>query len=127
MKVVITANDNQGLNGQLAQHFGHCPFFVVAEVDANHQIISVTVNANPYAENHQPGQIPQYVKTLGADVVLAGGMGGRAIEFFQQLGIEVASAAHSKVGDALTAYLAGQLSGVVECNHDHDHDHAHHC
>lgn len=125
-KIVITAKDEQGLSGELAQHFGHSPFFVVTEVDENKQVISVAVEANPYAKKHQPGQIPQFLKTLGADVVITGGMGGRAIEFFQQLNVEVASATQPQIGAALNAYLAGQLSDVIECNHDH-HDHDHQC
>jgi predicted Fe-Mo cluster-binding NifX family protein len=123
--IVITANDDLGLDGEMALHFGHCPYFVIAEVDAERHITATRVQANPYAEQHQPGQIPQYIKSLGADVMLAGGMGGKAIEWFEQLGVEVASGAYPTVNAALTAYLGGQLSGVTECQHDHDHDHHH--
>lgn len=118
-KIVLTANDDRGLEGEMAMHFGHCPHFVVAHVDDERNIGQVDVQVNPYAENHQPGQIPQYIHTLGANVVIAGGMGAKAIEWFQQFGIEVATGALPTVGATLEAYLNGAVSGVTECNHDH--------
>lgn len=119
--IAITANDDAGLTGEMSMHFGHCSHFVLASIDENHQVTATEVQANPYAEQHQPGQIPEYIKSLGADVVLSGGMGGRAIEWFQQLGIEVATGHHPSVGAAVEAYLAGELAGASGCTHDHDH------
>ena len=118
-KIVLTANDDRGLEGEMAMHFGHCPYFVVAHVNGDNGVELAEVQENPYAEGHQPGQIPQYIKSLGADVVIAGGMGGKAIDWFQQLGIEVATGTRQGVGATLDAYLAGAVTGAAECNHDH--------
>jgi predicted Fe-Mo cluster-binding NifX family protein len=118
-KIVLTANDDQGLDGEMAMHFGHCPYFAVVHVHEDNRVELADVHANPYAQAHQPGQIPQYIKSLGADVVIAGGMGGKAIEWFRDLGIDVATGARRGVGATLDAYLAGTVSGAAECNHDH--------
>ena len=118
-KIVLTANDNLGLDGEMAMHFGHCPYFVVAHVNGDNQVEHTEVQANPYAQAHQPGQIPQHIKSLGADVVVAGGMGVKAIEWFRDLGIEVATGTRQGIGATLDAYLAGAVTGVTECNHDH--------
>lgn len=118
-KIVLTADDDRGLAGALAMHFGHCSHFVVAEVDGEQRLTGVEVHPNPYAEHHQPGQIPQYLHSLGADAVVAGGMGGKAIEWFRGLGIEVATGARGSVGETLEAYLDGGIRGVSECAHDH--------
>jgi predicted Fe-Mo cluster-binding NifX family protein len=118
-KIVLTANDDLGLEGEMAMHFGHCPYFVVAHVNADNLVERSQVQANPYAQAHQPGQIPQYIKSIGADVVIAGGMGVKAIEWFRDLGIEVATGSRQGVGATLDAYLAGAVSGVTECDHDH--------
>ena len=120
-KIVLTANDDRGLEGEMAMHFGHCAHFVVAHVHDDQSVERVEVQENPYAEGHQPGQIPQYIHSLGANVVVSGGMGGKAIDWFRQLGIEVATGAHPTVGATLDAYLNGTVSGVSECDHDHEH------
>ncbi|MGD8587406.1 MAG: NifB/NifX family molybdenum-iron cluster-binding protein [Chromatiales bacterium] len=120
-KIVLTANDNLGLDGEMAMHFGHCPYFVVAHVNGDNRVEHAEVQANPYAQGHQPGQIPQYIKSLGADVVVAGGMGVKAIDWFRKLGIEVATGTREGIGATLDAYLAGTVIGASECDHDHDH------
>lgn len=118
-KIVLTANDDRGLEGEMAMHFGHCAYFVVAQVNGENQVELAEVQVNPYAQGHQPGQIPQYIKSLGADVVIAGGMGAKAIEWFQQLGIEVSTGTRQGVGATLDAYIAGAVTGATECDHDH--------
>jgi len=69
-------------------------------------VAATEVHPNPFAANHEPGQIPQYIGSLGADVVVAGGMGSKAIEWFRQFGIAVATGARSSVAETLDAYLA---------------------
>ncbi len=119
-KIVLTANDDRGLAGEMSMHFGRCTHFVLAQVGDDNQVEATEVHANPYAERHEPGQIPEYIKSLGANVVIAGGMGGKAIEWFRQLGIEVATGgARPGVGETLDAYLAGAVTGVAECDHNH--------
>jgi predicted Fe-Mo cluster-binding NifX family protein len=118
-KIVLTANDDRGLDGEMSLHFGHCTHFVLAHVDADNRVAATEVHPNPYAERHEPGQIPQYIRSLGADVVVAGGMGGKAIEWFRQFDIEVATGARSGVAETLNAYLAGAVAGAAECRHEH--------
>jgi predicted Fe-Mo cluster-binding NifX family protein len=118
-KIVLTTNDDRGLDGEMSPHFGHCTHFVLAHVDADNRVAATEVHPNPYAERHEPGQIPQYIRSLGADVVVAGGMGGKAIEWFRQLDIEVATGARSGVAETLNAYLAGAVAGAAECRHEH--------
>ena len=117
--IVLTANDDRGLDGEMSMHFGHCSHFVLARVDAQGRIAATEVHPNPYAEHHEPGQIPQFVKSLGADTVVAGGMGAKAIDWFRQLGIEVATGTRTGVAETLDAYLAGAVAGVAECTHEH--------
>jgi predicted Fe-Mo cluster-binding NifX family protein len=93
----------------------------VAHVNGDNRVEHAEVQANPYAQGHQPGQIPQYIKSLGADVVVAGGMGVKAIDWFRKLGIEVATGTREGIGATLDAYLAGTVIGASECDHDHDH------
>ncbi len=118
MKVAIAAEDNNGLTGQVSMHFGRCPYYVLAAVE-NGKILESQVKENPFYGNHQPGQMPVFIKELGADVIVSGGMGPRAIQMFNGFGIEVATGAVGQVGKVLAAYLSGELSGIVPCSHDH--------
>jgi predicted Fe-Mo cluster-binding NifX family protein len=118
-KIVLTANDDRGLDGEMSLHFGHCSHFLVVQVDASNCVAATELHPNPYAERHEPGQIPRYIGSLGADVVIAGGMGAKAIDWFRELGIEVATAARSSVAETLDAYLAGAVGGAMPCRHEH--------
>jgi predicted Fe-Mo cluster-binding NifX family protein len=118
-KIVLTANDDRGLDGEMSMHFGHCTHFVVVQVDPDNRVAATEVHPNPFAAHHEPGQIPQYIGSLGADVVVAGGMGSKAMEWFRQYGIEVATGARSSVAATLDAYLAGAVAGAAQCRHEH--------
>ena len=100
MLIAVSADTNQGLESQVAHHFGRCPFFALVEVEGN-EILSARIIDNPFYAAHQPGQVPGFIKEQNADVMLSGGMGGRAIQFFNQLGIEAATGAVGTAGEAV--------------------------
>jgi len=125
MRVAIAAENNNGINSLVRGHFGDAPFFVLADVIGD-QVSQVEVVQNPYHHNHQPGQVPQFLQQQGANVVLAGGMGHRAITFFDGFGIQVATGATGTAAQALNAFLSGELRGAAPCAHDDHHHHDHH-
>lgn len=116
--IAVASEDDRGMEGQVSGHFGRCPHFTMVEVDGD-RVVAHRVAANLHFGGHKPGVMPEFIKSLGADVILAGGMGPRAVEMFDSFGIEVATGAEGKVRDALERYLTGQLKGIVPCNHDH--------
>ncbi len=118
MQVAIAAEDDKGLDGQVSMHFGRCPYYVVAEVEDG-KIIGSRIEQNTHFGNHQPGQMPTFIRDLGANVILAGGMGPKAVDMFRGFGIEVATGAVGNVGKVLDAYLRGEIKGIVPCEHDH--------
>ena len=122
MKIAVTAENNNGLESLVAQHFGHAPFFVLVDVKDG-EVCAVQGVANPFATAHQPGQIPDFVKQQNADVILSGGMGGRAIEFFEQAGIKAATGASGTVRQALEQYLGGKLNEAAPCDESTAHGH----
>ena len=117
-RVAIAAEDDRGLDGEVSAHFGRCPYYVMVEVEDGKRRSS-SVLANPYFGAHRPGVLPGYLHAQGADVILAGGMGPRAVNLFRSHGIEVATGAIGNVGKVLDAYLRGELRGIVPCHHDH--------
>ena len=121
-KIALACEDNNGLNGQVSQHFGRCPSYVIVDVEGN-EIKKTDIISNPYYENHVPGMVPKFISEQGVHVMIAGGMGPRAIDMFSNYGIQVVTGAIGNVGNVLKAYLQGEISGVEPCKHDHPHDH----
>lgn len=119
-KIALACEDSNGLDGQISQHFGRCPNYLIVDVEGN-EIKQSNVISNPYYNNHVPGMVPQFISQQGVNVMIAGGMGPRAIDMFSSLGIEVVTGAIGNVGNVLNAYLQGQISGVEPCKHDHPH------
>jgi len=123
-KIALACEDNQGLDGQISQHFGRCPSYLIVDVEGN-EVKKSEVVENPYYTNHIPGKVPQFIKEQGAQVMIAGGMGPKAIDMFSNFGIEVVTGAIGNTGNVLQAYLGGEISGVEPCKHDHPGDHNH--
>ncbi|NLX48362.1 MAG: dinitrogenase iron-molybdenum cofactor biosynthesis protein [Methanospirillum sp.] len=100
----------------VSEHFGHCEGYAVYAIENNvperHEDI-----ANP---GHSPGFLPVFLAERGIEVVIAGGMGPRAIDLFCQNGIEVVLGVHGPVDDAARGFATGALvGGASACTHDH--------
>jgi predicted Fe-Mo cluster-binding NifX family protein len=124
MKIAVSVETNNELDSIVAQHFGRCPYFALVEVDGTN-VEAVEVIDNPYYGAHQPGQVPGFIHQQNANVMLSGGMGGRAIQFFQQYGIQAATGATGTVRTALESFLGGELSGAAPCKESVEHGHGH--
>jgi len=107
--------------GKLTLHFGHCQEFAIVEVDGD-KIVNKEVLLPP---PHEPGVLPRWLHDQGADVVIAGGMGHRAIDLFQQAGIQVVTGAPVAEPEILVQdFLANALAtGDNACSGGHgDHE-----
>jgi len=117
-RIAFACEENQGLQSSMSMHFGRCPYFMLVDVDGR-EIKSMQAIANPYFNNHVPGAVPQFISTQKAHVMIAGGMGPKAVQMFESFGIEVATGVGGLVENVLQAYLDGKISGTVACAHDH--------
>ncbi len=103
--------------GKLALHFGHCERFALLDVDpATRQIIKrEDIEAPP----HQPGLLPPWLAERGVNLVIAGGMGQRAVALFNEQGIQVHVGAPAEAPeDIVHAFLKGALQlGDNACDH----------
>lgn len=104
-------------NGMVTEHFGHCESFIIFEVE-NNQIIKNETIPNP---GHKPGFLPNYLNDMGVNVIISGGMGGGAIEIFNEKGIEVITGASGDAKAAATSYLQGALKSTGSVCHEHQH------
>jgi len=63
MRVAVSADDSNGLGSVVSPHFGRCPYYALVDLDGR-EVRSVQVIENPYYGNHQPGQVPGFIKDL---------------------------------------------------------------
>ena len=101
--------------GVLCNHFGHCQQFAIVTVDGD-KIVEKNLMAPP---PHEPGVLPKWLQGLGVDVVIAGGMGGRAMNLFAENGIRVVIGAPNLQPESLVEqYMSQTLQiGPNVCDH----------
>lgn len=115
MRIIVSSDNCGALDSSVSHHFGRCPYFTVVDVEED-RIINAESVENPYFGAHSPGQVPAHVRQmLGAEVMLAGGMGRRAIDIFNDLGIDCRTVGAGTVRNAVEKYLAGILPGASPC------------
>ena len=101
--------------GILCAHFGHCEEFAILDVE-NDSITSETLITPPA---HQPGLYPAWIAKNGVTDVIAGGMGQRAIDLFNQQNINVFVGAPQKGSkEIVNDFLSDKLNvGANYCDH----------
>jgi predicted Fe-Mo cluster-binding NifX family protein len=122
MRIAISTEDKNGLDSSISHHFGRCPYYVLVDMEGV-SITEVKAVVNPYFHQQKPGMVPEFIKEQGVDVMISGGMGRRAIDFFDQFGIEVATGAVGNVRVTLELYLDGKLQGASPCRESIEHGH----
>ena len=122
MRIAVSADNDNGLDSVVSPHFGRCPYYVLVDLEGQ-EVGEVSAVANPYYGHHQPGQVPGFIQSQGADVMVTGGMGRRAISFFQQHDIRAVTGASGTVRRALEQYLGGALQGAEPCRESVEHSH----
>jgi ATP-binding protein involved in chromosome partitioning len=122
-KIIYTKENNQMriaiplADGKLAMHFGHCERFALIEVDTAEK--KITSREDIEAPPHEPGLLPPWLAERGATIIIAGGMGQRALGLFAGQGIQVVLGAAAETPERLVSdYLAGTLqAGENACDH----------
>ncbi len=122
MRIAIAAEEGTGLNRPVSVHFGRCPCFIIMEIRDDNPAEFEVVD-NPFYGQHRPGQVPAFIRGQGAEVLISGGMGGRAIGFFREYGIEPVTGAGGTVEEAVMAYLTGERTGADPCRESIEHGH----
>jgi len=108
MLVAVPSDSPGGLDARISDHFGHCDVFTLVRVEEQgSQSVSVLPN-----DAHEGGECMAPVMLLkqqGADALVAGGMGGRPLAGFQEVGITVYFKAGAQtVRDAIDLLLTGE-------------------
>ena len=110
MKIAIPVAE-----GRLTAHFGHAAEFAIVHV-ADQKIEKKELLTPP---PHEPGVLPRWLHEQGVGVIIAGGMGQRALALFGENGIKVIPGAPSLTPEELVhQYLGNTLvTGDNVCDH----------
>ena len=112
MKIAVPVAD-----GKLCMHFGHCEQFTIFDVDQTDKQVKGQESVTP--PPHEPCVLPKFLADKGVNLVIAGGMGSRAVNLFKERGVNVITGAPA--GSPLSAvesYLKGTLiTGANTCDH----------
>ena len=101
----------------VTEHFGHCEGFNIFDAE-NGKIVKSEFIPNP---GHRPGFLPNFLNDKGVNVIISGGMGGGAIDIFNEKGIEVIVGATGAAEAAVKSYLKGELKSTGSVCHEHQH------
>ncbi len=110
MKIAIPVVENK-----LCAHFGHCETFAIFDVQGD-KVVNRTLIVPP---PHEPGLLPRWLGEMGVNVIIAGGMGQKALALLQQRGVRVITGARGLPPDEIVShYLQNTLTTESNvCDH----------
>ena len=113
MKIAVACDGEN-----VAEHFGHCEGFAIFDAENGRLLGGEQRIPNP---GHRPGFLPNFLHEQGVTVVVSGGMGGGAIQIFNEKNIAVITGAVGSAADAAKACAEGRLltTGAVCNRHEH--------
>ncbi len=126
MKVCFPAQNDQGIESKVFNHFGTAPVFIVFDTDTKN-VSAITNN-----DQHHAHGACNPIKALGdhmVDAIVVGGIGGGALSRLNQLGIRVYRSEAASIKDNIAMFQSQQLSEYTlqqSCSgHSHDGGCAH--
>jgi predicted Fe-Mo cluster-binding NifX family protein len=113
MRIAVTYE-----NGQIFQHFGHTEQFKIYDIDNEKIVSSEVVGNNGFGH----GSLAGYLKSLGVEALICGGIGGGARNMLGDAGIKVYPGANGNADAQVEAFIKGSLNydPNTTCHH-HDH------
>jgi predicted Fe-Mo cluster-binding NifX family protein len=104
----VPSLDKDGLKGNLSQHLGKTPYFVLIKWE-DEQIENFQVIESK--SKHLGGAMTpgEFIAGSGADKLLCGNLGSKAVQMLQNSGVEVYIGASGTVIEALQSWNKGKL------------------
>ncbi len=102
MKIAISTD-----GGRVSEHFGRCPEFTILKIEDG-KVAGREVIPNP---GHHPGFLPKFFHEMGVEAIVAGGMGFRAQQLFDEMGIKPVMGVTGSLEEVTRQLIAGTLKG----------------
>jgi predicted Fe-Mo cluster-binding NifX family protein len=103
MKIALPSNGTH-----VDEHFGHCRCFTIFDVDNENEIVAEETLTPPPGCGCKSSIVPQ-LAGMGVSVMLAGNMGGGAVNVLASNGIKVIRGCSGNVREVAQAWLAGEV------------------
>jgi len=119
MKVCIPTMGDSCMEEAICQHFGRAPTFTVLDLEAG------TIKVLPNVSEHMGGRgLPtEAIFAEGVQVMIVGGLGPKAVQFFAEQNVEVFVGATGTVKDAIEDWREGFLVKASSDNACKEHRH----
>jgi predicted Fe-Mo cluster-binding NifX family protein len=122
MKIAVPTRGNV-----VDDHFGHCEAFTILTIDSTRKIINEEILPSTQGCGCKSNIVGD-LKNIGVEVMLAGNMGGGALNILTANGIKVYRGCSGNVRSVAESYLQGRITDSGEgCNHTHHHGEGHQC
>ncbi len=118
MKIAVPVTSGNEVDG----HFGHCELYGIYTISDTNEISEVGKMNSPEGCGCK-SDIASVLAADGITVMLAGGIGGGAINVLNSTGIEVIRGCSGNADEVVRQYLAGSVTDSGSSCHQHD---AHH-
>jgi len=114
-------------NNVVDDHFGHCENYTVFTIDADKNIKESEILPSPQGCGCK-SNIATVLREKGVSVMLAGNMGGGALNVLNNQGIEVYRGCSGDVRQLVESFLKGNVEDSGEgCHHHEQHGEDHVC
>ncbi len=118
MKIAIPTRENM-----VDDHFGHCQFYTVYEVDENRNIVSTEHVPSPEGCGCK-SNIASVLSQMGVKLMLAGNMGDGAKNVLEKNNIKVLRGCSGPIDKLMENYKRGiMVDSGVSCDHHDCHSH----
>jgi len=125
MKIAVPVTKNN----QIDDHFGHCAFYSVFSISIEKQITGIETIASQQGCGCK-SNIAGILSDKGVTVMLAGGIGGGAIQVLQSWGIEVVRGCSGDASETVMQYISGSIADSgksCETHEQHSAGNGHAC
>jgi predicted Fe-Mo cluster-binding NifX family protein len=128
MKIAVPVTDEN----QVDSHFGHCESYNVFTISEKNEITSVKNVESPQGCGCK-SNIASVLASDDVTIMLAGGIGGGAINVLNNSGIEVIRGCTGDASEVVKLYLSGLIEDSGSSCHQHEthhekgNEHGHQC
>lgn len=113
-RLVVPVERDEHYRSRISPHFGRAPLFAVVEISQDGVARSLEMVESMGEHAGGRGFAHDAVADLRPDAVVVMGMGPRGLQRFQNDGVAVFTGDVTTVGEAVEAYVRGQLRGLTE-------------
>lgn len=114
MKIAVPVTSSNQVDG----HFGHCEYYSIYNISDEGKIYEIQTIPSVQGCGCK-SNIARVLAADGVTIMLAGGIGGGAINVLNNAGIDVIRGCEGDAAEVVKSYLAGSISDSGESCHQH--------